>query len=168
MKTDDFPNTSHKEQTMSRRERAQLLLNDMAVAKGMDSLTLDERGYCALGTSEDLVVHLHYDEDQDAFLFMAALGEAPDATRDAAFAAYVYARLMEANLFWDATLGATLACERSGYVVVQQLWPVGEQDATQLARFTERFADLVAILRERYAALPEEFNEPNQPFGLPV
>jgi len=84
-------------------------------------------------------------------LMLASLGR-PEAS------AIVYGRLLDANLFWAAAAGATLAREAaSGSVVLQRALPVAGLDITRFEAALQSFVDAAERLRDRLTDDAEAF-----------
>ncbi len=88
---------------MSAPERLQALLRELGQRMGLNQLQMDADGGCALELDQRMLVSLQYRETDDELWLYADLGPVP--RRSPAF----YERLLQANLFWQQTSGATLS-----------------------------------------------------------
>lgn len=125
----------------------QTLLNDLGQHMGLSELTLDEEGFTALRFDADLVINLQYVVDSEALLLYADLGPA-------ASGAALYPTLLRANLFWRATLGATLSLSGTEppHVILAQEFPWQqlrmEELATRLESFVNTVEDWQAVIHD--------------------
>lgn len=104
------------------RDRIDRLLAEFGERLELEGLALDEEGVAQLAL-DDVLVTLEHDEAGGRLVMTAPLGE-PRGDR-----AEAYGRLLDANLFWSGTDGATLARERaSGMVVMMRALPVAGLD----------------------------------------
>ena len=87
-------------------DRADALIRALGHAVGIDALALDDRGTCTL-SMDDVVLTLELDEGEDRLVLHAVVGPLPADGQ-----AELFARLLEGNLFWKDTHGATLALDR--------------------------------------------------------
>ena len=88
------------------RDDARQLLDTFGQMVGLDELPLDDSGRLAIAVDDDLTVDIEFEDERDTLLLSAdldALGSEPDAGR--------LAGMLRANLYFDATAGATLALE---------------------------------------------------------
>lgn len=109
---------------------------------GLDQCSLDDRG-TALLTFDDVPVSLLLDEERGALLLLATVGR-PPATAE------IYGWLLDANLFWAGTRGATLSREAAaGVILLQQSLPVADLQAEALETSLERFVTTVENLRSQ-------------------
>jgi hypothetical protein len=126
------------------RERADRLLAEFGALIGLDGLALDEAGNAQLAFDE-VFVNLDLDEARNALVATAPLGDtqAPD----------VYARLLDANLFWSGTAGGTIAREPvTGSIVLLHDFPLSEHDSTSFSSALEGFVDAAETLAADIAA----------------
>jgi Tir chaperone protein (CesT) family len=80
----------------------QLLITELGQTMGLGDLTLDADGACAFRFDGRSVVNVQYRADTDALWLYADLGVPASGPK-------IYADLLRGNLFWRATLGATLS-----------------------------------------------------------
>jgi hypothetical protein len=102
----------------------------------MDDLALDETGLCTLGFDEQ-IVNIHFDERSSNLVLFAALGSLPVEGRERALAL-----LMEANLFWSGTGGATLALEPGANVVMLHHQVRADMEQADFEALLQQFVDL--------------------------
>ena len=88
---------------MNTPERLQALLHDLGQQMGLSELRMDEHGGCGLELDQRMIDSLQYRETENELWLYADLG--PVVQRSPAS----YERLLQANLFWQATSGATLS-----------------------------------------------------------
>ena len=134
-------------------DRADALIRALGHAVGIDALSLDDGGACALRFDET-VLALELDEGEARLVLHAGLGPLPAEGR-----AELLARLLEGNLFWKDTQGATLALDRSDdRVLLLRAVPLDAPPAG-FPGLVERFVDAAEAWREVIAtaggAVPE-------------
>lgn len=98
---------------MSHRETLQDLLNVFAHDLGLAEWTLDANGLAALLFDETIVLHLQLNETAGTFILFSTIGTVPEQCRET-----FYADMLQANLFWQQTGGATLALEKFSQAAV--------------------------------------------------
>jgi hypothetical protein len=110
------------------------LMTDLGAQMGLSDLALDDQGSVALRFDDSLVVNLQAVADGDLLLFYADLG--PPAAGE-----QIYPALLRGNLFWRATLGATLSLtgDEPPNVVLAQETRWRGQDLGGMVAFLERF-----------------------------
>ena len=114
----------------------QHLLNQFAAAIGLDALDLDEEGLCALRFSGTITVEMSARDDQ--LLMYSDLGAVPNGTEET-----LYPALLQANLFWQSTHGATLSItdDLPPRVVLACMLDWSHHTAVQFERLMEQFVD---------------------------
>ena len=110
---------------MSEPARAQVnaILEQFAAQVGLPSVALDpsDRVQIAL---DDVIIRIEFDPDGANLILVAPIGE-PDSP-----SLRSYERLLEANLFWHATGGATIARDAgSGVLLLHRMLHVASLDA---------------------------------------
>lgn len=98
---------------MSPREILQSLLNDFAHDIGLPELALDPNGLGSLLFDDAIMLHLQLNETVGTVILFATIGTVPEQGRES-----FYADMLQANLFWQQTGGATLALEKSSHAAV--------------------------------------------------
>jgi hypothetical protein len=134
-------------------DRADALIRALGHAVGIDALSLDDGGTCTLSMDE-VVLTLELDEREDRLVLHAALGPLPADGQ-----AELFARLLEGNLFWKDTHGATLALDRrNARVLLLHAVPLDAPPAG-FPGIVERFVDCAEAWREviatAFGAVPE-------------
>lgn len=79
------------------------LVRELGQLLGLTDLQLDETGGCALVFDQRHTLSLQYRETENALWLYADLGAVRERSADR------YELLLQANLFWQTTLGATLS-----------------------------------------------------------
>ena len=127
------------------RDDARQLLDTFGRLVGLDELPLDESGRLAIAVDDDLTVDIEFEDDRDTLLLSAdleTLGSEPDAGR--------LAGMLRANLYFDATAGATLALEGvENRVVLQRAVAVQGSDGASLVGVFEHFVVVAEDWRRR-------------------
>jgi Tir chaperone protein (CesT) family len=134
-------------------DRADALIRALGHAVGIDALALDDGGTCTLRFDET-VLTFELDEGEDRLVLHAAVGPLPAEGQ-----AELLARLLEGNLFWKDTHGATLALDRrEDRVLLLRAVPLDSPSAG-FPGLVERFVDAAEAWREVIAkargAVPE-------------
>ena len=135
-------------------DRADALIRALGHAVGIDALALDDGGTCTLSMDE-VVLTLELDEGEDRLVLHAVLGPLPADGQ-----AELFARLLEANLFWKDTHGATLALDRrNACVLLLRAVPLDSPPAG-FPSLVERFVDCAEAWREVIATAFGAVREP--------
>jgi hypothetical protein len=134
-------------------DRADALIRALGHAVGIDALCLDDGGTCTLRMDE-LLLTLELDEGEERLVLHSVLGPLPADGQ-----AELFARLLEGNLFWKDTHGATLALDRrDAHVLLLHAVPLDSPPAG-FPGIVERFVDCAEAWREVIAtacgAVPE-------------
>ena len=134
-------------------DRADALIRALGHAVGIDDLALDDGGTCTLRFDET-VLALELDEGEDRLVLHAALGPLPAEGQ-----AELLARLLEANLFWKDTHGATLALDRgAARALLLRAVPLDAPPAG-FPGLVERFVDAAeawrAVIVTAFGAVPQ-------------
>lgn len=79
------------------------LVSELGQHLGLNALRLDETGGCALEFDQRHTLSLQYRETENELWLYVDLGAVRERTADS------YERLLQANLFWQMTMGATLS-----------------------------------------------------------
>lgn len=121
---------------MTPREQFDRVLAAFGATVGLDRLALDEAGTGALFIDE-VAVNLEVDEAQGRLLLYAALG-VPEGDPAAAHVA-----MLEANLFWQGTAGATLALQpETGAALLVRALPMAELDEVGFETALQTFVEM--------------------------
>ena len=120
---------------MNTPERLQTLLRELAQRMGLGELPFDADGGCALELDQRMIVSLQYQERDDELWLYADLG--PLARRSAA----LHAKLLQANLFWHQTSGATLSLsgDEPAHAVLARALHWRPMDESRLVAAVESF-----------------------------
>lgn len=97
---------------MDHVERFALLLRELGEAVHLPDLAADATGYAGLDVGGTLV-RLQLNPDSGIVTLFARLGRVPDQHRAA-----VNERLLDANLFWQGTRGATIGADIETHEIV--------------------------------------------------
>lgn len=130
---------------------AEGLLKAVAGQAGITGFELDESGCCAL-SFDGIVVNFEADEDSLKLFLYADVGEAPAGLPEA-----LYRRLLEANLLWRGTGGATLSLDTAAqrFVLAHGL-PVDHTSEADFLATVETFVNIVEAWRKRIAEAAHE------------
>lgn len=97
---------------MDHAERFALLLHELGEAVHLPDLVADETGYAGLDI-EGTRIQLQLNAQTGIVTLFARLGTVPDRHRPA-----VNERLLDANLFWQGTRGATIGADIETHEIV--------------------------------------------------
>lgn len=124
---------------MNTPERLQALLNELGQRMGLSQLPFDADGGCALELDQRMIVSLQYRETENELWLYADLG--PVSRRSPAF----YEKLLQANLFWQQTSGATLSLSGDAppHAVLARPLHWMPMDGTSFGAAVEAFVDTV-------------------------
>lgn len=124
---------------MNTPERLQALLHELGQRMGLSQLQMDADGGCALELDQRMVVSLQYRETDDELWLYADLGPLPQ--RSPAF----YEKLLQANLFWQQTSGATLSLsgDQPPHAVLARALHWLPMDGTRFGAAVETFVNTV-------------------------
>jgi hypothetical protein len=135
--------------------------NDLMRALGADvgipDLALDEAHCCTLAF-DSVVVNFELDESSGQLFFYANLGPMPAA------GSRVYEQLLEGNLLWKDTGGATLSLDREGSrVMLHQGLPAERLSEVDFKAAVEQFVNVAEAWTQRVsegAAAPRDEGGP--------
>lgn len=124
---------------MNTPQRLQALLHELGQRMELSQLQMDADGGYALELDQRMVVSLQYRETEDELWLYADLGPVPRRSAD------FYEKLLQANLFWQQTSGATLSLsgDQPPHVVLAQALHWMPMDDTLLGAAMERFVNAV-------------------------
>jgi hypothetical protein len=116
----------------------ELLIGELGQKMGLGHLALDAEGACALRFDGRAIVNMQYRPDEDAGWLYADLGIPASGPE-------LYADLLRGNLFWRATLGATLSLsgDEPAHVILAQSIPWRGLNGIDLAARLETFLNTV-------------------------
>jgi hypothetical protein len=143
------------------------LIRALGAAVGIPDLALDAAGACALRI-DAIPMRIEHEPEADRLLLVATLGAPPAGEKEA-----LYARLLEANLAWKDTAGATIALDpRGARILLLRPVPLGLPPAA-FPDLVERFVDVAeawsGVLGDLPpAVLPEALPEPAGSFIDPA
>lgn len=117
------------------KENVQVLLKQFGNTIGLADLALDEEGFCSLTFDDQIVLNLQYDQRTENIVIFAELGKIKDEG-----ALKVYARLLEANIFWKETGGGTLCVEpKTMTAILEYQEAVAHMNDVRFQRLIEGF-----------------------------
>jgi Tir chaperone protein (CesT) family len=122
----------------------QILVRSFGLHLGLPDLTTDEDGYVAL-TFDEQELHLQYEEDANRVMIFTRLGEVEvDRTAE------IYGMLLEANLFWRGTRGATFSVDPDpGIVFLADRQAEDGMTAETLSAWLEGFLNTATYWKNR-------------------
>jgi len=125
---------------------ADSLLKVLAQQVGIPELALDESSCCVLAFDE-VVINFEADASSQRLFLYADVGDAPEGLPES-----LYRELLEANLMWGGTGGATLSLDGSArrFMLAHGV-PVGRTSDVDFLATVETFVDIVECWRTRIA-----------------
>src|SRR3990167_3999563 len=94
--------------------KANIVLSSLGDFLGIPDLQFDEEdNTCRFQFNEELVIHLTFNEEKQELMIHSLVGQLPEEDR-----AKMVEQLMEANLFWAGTRGATMSLDRESSQVI--------------------------------------------------
>lgn len=88
------------------------LISEFSKAIGLPELLTNDEGYYCFLLEDDLVIHIDHDSDSSMTKFFIQLGQIRSTNRDA-----VMADMLDANVLWRGTGGATLGLDSVSGIV---------------------------------------------------
>lgn len=142
------------------------LLSAFGNGIGLPELEPDAEGYVAL-SFDDLPVHLQYEAEEDVVVAFCRIGTIDEDRREG-----ILSWLMGANLFWQATRGATIAVEPvEDIVFVQQRIELPRTEPARFEAWLGTFVDVAEHFKGRLAAVnagaPTDATPPDPTSGGP-
>ncbi len=139
----------------------QALVRELGLRLGAPAMQADDSGYLAL-TIDDLEIHLQYEPEDDVILIFTRLSEV-DVDR----AAEIYGMLLQANLFWQGTAGATFSVDAdTGRVFLADRRHREGIAAEALDGWLEAFVNVASHWQQRLAGAnaggPLDVNDENE------
>jgi Tir chaperone protein (CesT) family len=136
--------------------------NDLMRALGADvgipDLALDE-AHCSTLAFDSVVVNFELDESSEQLFLYASLGPMPAA------GSRVYEQLLEGNLLWKDTGGATLSLDREGgRVILHQGLPAERLSEVDFKAAVEQFVNVAEAWTQRVS---EGAAQPRDEAGAP-
>ena len=134
--------------------KAQQLLGEFGQQLKVGDLKFDDEGLCALQVDEAVPINIQYVEDGERFLFYSELGVPVGGTLN-------YELMLQGNLFWRSTLGATLSLtkddEPRAVIAIEFDWQ--SLDPASLEAKFETFTNTVEDWHELLMAEPNSAAE---------
>lgn len=144
------------------RNQAEEILESLGLFLGLDDLEFSEEDdTCILQLDDKMRVNISLFLENDTIILHSLMGTLPEVDRSA-----VVEQLLEANLFWSGTNGATISMERkTGFVIIAQalsLYPSEGQILTgeDLANFIASLASAANQWKKLLENQDLEFNPP--------
>lgn len=131
---------------MGAKDVLQALLNEFASYIGLSELYLDSEGLCRLLFDDKIELHIQVKEKDSSLMLFAIFATIPEN-----YAKEIYVDMLQANLFWQQTGGATLALDKSSdsAVLVCEHTLIGlYQDKFQ--KIIQHFVDNVEEWQDRF------------------
>lgn len=123
------------------------LLTKIGDRMGLSGLAWDEGGECTLLFDDRIGVNLSMDAGSEALVMYGIVGQVAPSER-----ASIYPLLLNANLFWKDTAGATLGTDvATGTVVLAQSTPLAGLSVDATVKRLELFVSLVASWTKQLA-----------------
>ena len=142
------------------RENVNAVLSRFGDGIGLQRLGLDENNNCLLSIDDSITVNIQLDDDGDKLILFTDLGRLSEANR-----LEICEALLEANLFWGGTDGATVGLERSEGLLFlcDKTEPAKltlETFEALLERFINTAEDLTGLVRDLRESASQGFSRP--------
>lgn len=135
------------------------LLRRLGERLGLEDLAWDDGGECTLEVDDHLTVAMYVDDADQNLVLYAVVGQADEDS-----APQVYRELIEANLLWKGTGGATLGADPdAGTVILAKELPLTVLD---LDSWEHHLGEFVSVT-ERWTARLTELTSSADPESLP-
>lgn len=137
---------------MDTPDRLQALVSELGRRMGLSQLQMDPDGGCALALDQRMTISLQYRQAENELWLYADLGPTPQRTP--AF----YEQLLQANLFWRLTMGATLSLsgDEPPHLVLARPVHWASLDDTGLGTALETFVNTVEDWQEQLANVEDD------------
>lgn len=123
---------------MDLRDEVNGLLHDIGQSLELPTLALDENDHCVLLFDDKVVLNMELDIEKELLIIYSYLGEVPFEGRET-----IFETLLESNLFWKDTQGATIGIDKQTQTVVLA-FPM-ELPLKKRETFEERLSSFVEI-----------------------
>lgn len=148
------------------KENVQLLLKQFGNTIALPDLALDEEGFCSLTFDDKIVLNIQYDHRTENIVIFTEIGKIKDEQ-----SLKVYARLLEANMFWKDTGGGTLCVEpKTKTTMLEYQEAVAQMDEVRFQRVIEGFINTaeywISYLNELQTDGTLQPNEPLPTMGI--
>ncbi|MDR1595334.1 MAG: type III secretion system chaperone [Puniceicoccales bacterium] len=114
------------------------LLQAVGKSLSLPGLALDDNGHCVLLFDDKVVLNIELDIEKELLIVYSYIGEVPFEGRET-----IFETLLESNLFWKDTQGATIGIDKQTQTVVLA-FPI-ELPLKRKENFEERLALFVDI-----------------------
>jgi hypothetical protein len=123
---------------MDLEEYVNELLQSIGKSLDLPGLALDDNGHCVLLFDDKVVLNMEFDREKELLIIYSYIGEVPYEGRE-----IIFETLLESNLFWKDTQGATIGIDKQTQTVVLA-FPM-ELPLKRKENFEERLALFVDI-----------------------
>lgn len=118
-------------------QQLQDLLQQLSHAIRLPGLKADDEGYCCLSFDDKIHVHIQLNLRTDNLTLFTEIGTVNDADKDA-----VYPMLLQANVFWLGTDGATLGFNtKNNMVTMGHQEPIRNINFDKFQKMLQTFVD---------------------------
>lgn len=139
-------------------EQFQQLMKRLGEQIGVPNLKPHPQGLCSLRFDDRVTIDLEYDEEKDAFLLSSLVGVLKMADSK-----YFYDELLEANILWGGTGGATIGVDPASLAVFlcyqEQLKGASSE---QFQQTIKKFSDAALFWNQRLAEGPKGKRKKNK------
>ncbi len=124
-----------------------------------EALVLDEKNQCFLMFDESMLVEMEFKSTEKIFIFKANLGNVSEARLQ-----QIYPKLLEANVQWKETNGATLGLQQySEKVLLTQSVSIESCDYNLFYKLLENFVNTFEFWIKNLKALQKNVVQQNKP-----
>jgi Tir chaperone family protein CesT len=133
---------------------------------GIPQLAFDDRGFCQLAFDDRTVVQIQANDEAGTCVLFSLV-----ATLEQSDRLPIYESLLQANLFWSGTDGATLGVEpQTGSVFLARQLPQQVMNLPTFETMMESFVSMVEFWAEELARPRQPLDDPMRlgSVGIPV
>lgn len=127
--------------TTDSMKKLQSIMTAFGEKNEIENFALDEEGACGVNSDEDVTFFLQYLEDIDSLAFIAPVGIVKKE-----YELEMYKALLQANMLWEETEGATLAFDPESEEIVLQI--SADLASLDLETFESLMEDFVSMVEE--------------------
>jgi hypothetical protein len=143
-------------------ERFQNLLKELGANVGLADLKPNNDGLCSLRFDDRVTIDLEYHEESTSLIFSSIIGTLLTHQTEK-----IYPDLLEANLLWAGTGGATLGVDPvtlSAFLCYQER--IEEMDFVRFQDLLKGFSDVAIFWNKRLQEEPSPDSSENTPTSL--
>ena len=146
-------------------KNAQTLVQN--VTQDAENTAFDSSNYCSVTTEDGIILHLQFNPDLGVLDVVGPIGELSEENSEEALS--VFKELMNQNLLWMGTHGATISFVPEANVFVLQRRYDGNEDSPEdFENFVLSFVDEIRLWSDKYNGLLEQEDEGVGQFSIKI